>query len=243
MLYASESTVGKRSRNEDKCITKEFGDVLFAAVADGMGGHAAGDVASRLTLDTVIDELSEFQLKDDPEKALKRALNEANLQVYRVAQDNPEYHGMGSTVVCVVLNGTDYTVANVGDSRVFKISGDTVEQISQDHSLVWELYKANIITEEDICTHPLRNIITRSIGNELTVSADFFTGTLLPGETLLLCSDGLHGSVSKKDILDIVSRDKDLKTCCRTLIDTALDNDSSDNITVVLISNREDNVK
>ena len=243
MLYASESTIGKRSRNEDKCITKEFGDVLFVAVADGMGGHAAGDVASRLSIDTVIDELSEFQLKDDPKKALKRALNEANLQVYRIAQDNPVYHGMGSTIVCAVLNGEEYTIANIGDSRIYKITADNVEQLSQDHSLVWELYKANIITEDEIQTHPLRNVITRSIGNELSVSADFFDGKLLPGESLLLCSDGLHGSVSKQDVLDTVSSESNLDACCKKLIETALEKGSTDNITVVLVSNRKEDVE
>ncbi len=237
MIYTSKSITGLRSNNEDSVAVKAFdcGRVLFAAVADGMGGPVAGEVASRAVIDAMADELDPALIGVDAEKALRNAIRDANLAVYRLAQDNSDYRGMGSTLVCAVVSPDSFTAANIGDSRLYLFSGGCLTRITRDHSLVASLVSSGIITEEQAMVHPMRNIITRAVGIELTVSPDLYSGTWTAGDMLLLCSDGLHGVLGADTISEILGRDRSLEELCGDLVNTASAAGSTDNISVVLI--------
>ncbi len=240
MIYAFKSVVGKRETNEDSCIIREYGDALFAAVADGMGGCAAGEVASRAAIDTVTDELSPYLLQNEPEKALMRAINEANLYVYRLSRDNPSYRGMGSTLVCACICDGVLTYANVGDSRIYMISNGSIRQLSKDHSLVAELLATGSITEREAKCHPLKNLITRSVGNELSVKADIASCPISGEQSILLCSDGLHGTLTDAEILSVCQENDSPLSICEKLVAEATIRGSSDNITAVFVSGRNE---
>ena len=237
MIYASKSITGLRSNNEDSIAVKAYdgGAVLFAAVADGMGGPVAGEVASRTIIDTMIEELDPLLIGSDAEKTLRNSIREANLAVYRLAQDNSDYRGMGSTLVCAAVSSGSFTAANIGDSRLYLFSGGRLKRITRDHSLVASLVNAGVITEEQAMRHPMRNVITRAVGVELTVSPDFYTGTWAPGDLLVLCSDGLHGVLGNDSLADILGRDLPPDELCGVLLDAASAAGSTDNISVVVI--------
>ena len=237
MIYASKSITGLRSNNEDSIAVKAYdgGAVLFAAVADGMGGPVAGEVASRTIIDTMIEELDPLLIGSGAEKTLRNSIREANLAVYRLAQDNSDYRGMGSTLVCAAVSSGSFTAANIGDSRLYLFSGGRLKRITRDHSLVASLVNAGVITEEQAMRHPMRNVITRAVGVELTVSPDFYTGTWAPGDLLVLCSDGLHGVLGNDSLADILGRDLPPDELCGVLLDAASAAGSTDNISVVVI--------
>ena len=233
--YAHKSITGHRAGNEDNCLALAQEKRILAAVADGMGGMACGATASRLTVDALSDfvELA----SDTPEKSLDRAVREANLSVYRYAADNPPCGGMGSTLVGVIADGESFHAVNVGDSRLYQFHTGFLTRITRDHSLVNSLLEAGVITESEAVNHPLRNIITKAIGIDFTISPDYFNGTWEPGDFLLLCSDGLHGVLPEKDISTILSMDFSDEELCDLLVDAALNAGSRDNITTVLIRN------
>ena len=237
MIYASKSITGLRSNNEDSVAVKAFdgGRILFAAVADGMGGPLAGEVASKTVIDAMTEELDPALIGTDTEKTLRNSIRNANFAVYRLAQENSDYRGMGSTLVCAVVSHDSFTAANIGDSRLYLFSGGSLRRITRDHSLVASLVSSGIITEEQAMAHPMRNIITRAVGIELTVSPDLYSGTWAAGDLLLLCSDGLHGVLGADTISEILGRDRSPDELCGDLIDTASAAGSTDNISVVLI--------
>ena len=237
MIYASKTITGLRSNNEDSVAVKTYGGgrILFAAVADGMGGPAAGEIASRTVTDTIAEELDSALIDSEAERTMRNSIRAANLEVYRLAQDNSDYRGMGSTLVCAVVSSGSFTAANIGDSRLYLFSGGSLKQITQDHSLVASLVSSGIITEEQAMIHPMRNVITRAVGIEPTVSPDFYTGTWECGDTLLLCSDGLHGVLNANSLAGILGKDLSLKDLCDCLVSAASDAGSTDNISVILI--------
>ena len=239
MIYASKSITGLRANNEDSVAIKTYGggSVLFAAVADGMGGPAAGEVASRTVADTMTEELDPALIGTEPEKTLRNSVLAANLAVYRLAHDNSDYLGMGSTLVCAAVTAGSFTAANVGDSRLYLFSGGGLRQITTDHSMVASLVSSGVITEEQAMIHPMRNIITRAVGIELAVSPDLYTGTWSEGDTLLLCSDGLHGALGPSGIAGILSRELSPEELCGELVEAASAAGSTDNISVIVIRN------
>lgn len=237
MIYASKSIAGLRSNNEDSVavISYDGGRILFAAVADGMGGPVAGEVASRTIINALMDELDPALIGSDTEQTMRNAIREANLAVYRLSQDNSDYRGMGSTLVCAAVSSDSFTAANVGDSRLYLFRGGCLSRITQDHSLVASLVKSGVITEEQAMIHPMRNIITRAVGIDLTVAPDFYTGTLSAGDILLLCSDGLHGALGSDRIAGILGKDLPPEELCDELVAAASEAGSTDNISVVLV--------
>ncbi|MBQ1771643.1 MAG: Stp1/IreP family PP2C-type Ser/Thr phosphatase [Clostridia bacterium] len=237
MIYASKTITGLRSNNEDSVAVKTYGGgrILFAAVADGMGGPAAGEIASRTVTDTMAEELDSALIDSEAERTMRNSIRAANLEVYRLAQDNSDYRGMGSTLVCAVVSSGSFTAANIGDSRLYLFSGGSLKQITRDHSLVASLVSSGIITEEQAMIHPMRNVITRAVGIEPTVSPDIYTGTWECGDTLLLCSDGLHGVLNADSLAGILGKDLSLNDLCDNLVNAASDAGSTDNISVILI--------
>ena len=186
MIYTIRTETGKRAHNEDYgYIPAESNALPFIAVSDGMGGHAAGEVASKMTINGVLEQLRHCH-EDNPVSALRRAISRVNLDVYRTAQDSESLRGMGATLVCAVLGSRRYVVANVGDSRLYHFDGETMEQVTTDHSLVEMLVQSGSISREEARTHPRRNVITRAIGIGLSVDIDLLTA---PGSrTMCFCS-------------------------------------------------------
>ena len=235
-----------RKDNQDSFIIEKCDarDCLIVALCDGMGGAKAGGFASRLSnkafVSHIYDKISSRFIKSVVySQLLKDACEVANGVAYEYAHFDENFWGMGTTLVGGVIkkNGNGYII-NVGDSRAYLLSPkrNTVEQITKDHSLVQELIDADVITKEQAKYHPQKNVITRAIGSEESVSADYYQFTLRQGEYLLLCSDGLSNIVSDKEILDCACRFDSPEILCRELLDMALSRSAPDNVTVVAVA-------
>ncbi|NLI54472.1 MAG: Stp1/IreP family PP2C-type Ser/Thr phosphatase [Clostridiales bacterium] len=239
MKYAVKTDIGKRIHNEDSFLLPEKSDYpMLFAVADGMGGHAAGAVASS----ALIDELKAFDQKIEPGRELeqlRQAVENANFGVYQKSEEDRSLHGMGTTLVAALLLGTKYIAANVGDSRMYCFDGTSLDTVTTDHSLVEQLVLAGAITKEEARVHPQRNIITRAVGVSPVVEPDLFERDWQAGDILVLCSDGLHGAVEEDDIVSVLGSDRSLESMCDILVQLALDNGGTDNITLILIQLEE----
>ena len=235
----SKTDIGKlRQLNQDFVFTSIYPlgvlDNLFL-VADGMGGHKAGDYASKCAVETIIEMCSKSRGKKMV-TAISDAINEANTRIRRKAMEDVNMVGMGTTAVLATVNNDTLTVANVGDSRLYIISAEkTITQITRDHSLVEEMVRMGGIDRVSARNHPDKNIITRAIGATGNVNIDFFEVSLKEGDVILMCSDGLSNMLEDKDILEIVTTNDDLQTTANALVSAANENGGSDNISVVLI--------
>lgn len=225
-----------RKINEDSFRIFESEEYSYGIVADGMGGHQAGEVASAMAVDGIsayIDEhlsgeLDRFQAME----VIRQGFLSANRKIYEFSCENERVMGMGTTATLCMLRGGYIIFAHVGDSRAYMI-GDTISQITRDHSYVQELVKLGQITPEQAKHHPRRNIITRAMGVEKTVKVD--TGVKpYNGERLLLCSDGLVDEIEDSELFD-AARDGDPDECVRRLVNTANERGGNDNITAVIM--------
>lgn len=205
-------------------------------VADGMGGHNAGEVASEYAVDAFVERLRSTG-NTSPADALSDAVAFANASVYEKAGEDIDKAGMGTTMVAAVLEGKHLTVMNVGDSRLYYLDRTSIRQISRDHSVVEELIRRGALTEEDAAFHRDRHKITRAVGAEPAVNPDFFdldfAGT--EDEGILLCTDGLTNEVSDRELFSILEGTGTLKTRVRALIDTANAHRGADNITALCV--------
>ena len=224
----------------EKCDAK---DCLVVALCDGMGGAKAGGLASQLSNKAFVSYIyakltSRVNRALDFQKILRDACTEANGVAYEYSQFDEEYNGMGTTIVGGVVksNGNGYII-NVGDSRAYHISRrlDCITQITRDHSLVEELVEYGAITTEQAKTHPQRNVITRALGSEAQVEADYFEFSLQGGDFLLLCSDGLSNIVSDEEILAYAKEYPEPELLCRSLMSKALNRGAGDNVTVLAV--------
>ena len=238
MLQAfSVTDIGKRRQlNQDYVFAQEtpLGNLanLFL-VADGMGGHNAGDYASRYAVETVVREVK-GSFEKSPVRILGKAIKVANDQIRRKAGEDVSLYGMGTTMVAATLMGHYLQVANVGDSRLY-IVNDEIRQITRDHSLVEEMVRLGGIKPEEAKHHPDKNIITRAVGAEDKVEPDFFTVELQEGEIVLMCSDGLTNMLEDEEIRMIISGARDLVEKAESLVEAANANGGRDNISVILI--------
>jgi protein phosphatase len=198
-----------------------------------MGGHAAGDLASRVCVETMVSSI-EGSGQTETIPILAEAVQKANRAVLKKAAEKPEYAGMGTTIVAAVIDGNTLYVANVGDSRLYLIDDDRIDQITLDHSLVAEMVRSGRISPEQMRNHPEKNIITRAVGGEENVEADFFDVGLHKGDVVLLCSDGLTNMVEDEQIFRIIRREKTLRDAGQKLISAANSAGGRDNISVVL---------
>lgn len=224
---ASESIAGQRPYQEDAVLIETLPDGrTLVAVADGMGGHAAGEVASALALETLVEAVTDG-------RNLKEAFSLANERVHAKARD-PGKQGMGTTLVAMLLDGDSYTVANVGDSRGYLLSATAVRQITEDHSFVAEAVKRGE-SEDEMLASQWKDALTRSIGGEPEVDADLFGPfSVDPDTAVLLCSDGLYKTLSDDDVLALFLRSGGPRAASQTLASTALEKGSDDNISVVI---------
>ena len=245
MIYNCDSHVGKvRKNNEDYCmgeIIQTEGDCIgIFALADGMGGHQKGEVASKIAVESIIDFLKENISQsgcikmDYLDDIIKQAYNYANKKIYAKALEDNSCEGMGTTLVVAVIYKNDVIIANVGDSRGYLLHNHDFRKITKDHSVVEELVNANLITEEEARRHPRRNQITRAMGAEEIIIVDIFREKLEKDDILLLATDGLTGCVEDESIKNIIEQDKGIKEICQDLINEANNNSGKDNISVIL---------
>ncbi len=226
--YAVASDTGRRRRrNEDNYVVAS---PLFA-VADGMGGAQAGEVASSLAA-SALEAGTPEEL--DGQERLKALIQEANRRIFDRASTDPSASGMGTTMTVALVEGMSVVIGHVGDSRAYLVRGDSMEQLTEDHSLVNELVKSGKLSEEDAQIHPQRSVITRAVGTDPDVDVDTFTIEAEDGDVFLLCSDGLTDMVEDVDILEIVDANRgDLEKAVRSLVQFANKEGGEDNITAV----------
>lgn len=234
----SMTDVGKRRQlNQDYVFTSEnpVGNLpnLFL-VADGMGGHNAGDYASRYTVETIVSEIAKSYEKN-PVRILKKAIETANAHIREKSLETEEMAGMGTTIVAASCLENKLQVANVGDSRLYVIHEQKITQITRDHSLVEEMVRMGGIDRESARNHPDKNIITRAVGAQDTVEIDFFQLELHAGDMILMCTDGLTNMLEDEEIRMILGGQRDIVEMAESLILAANNNGGKDNIAVILI--------
>ena len=215
----------------DPALLARRGELFI--VADGMGGHNAGEVASQMAL----DELQRAYFADpnpDIQASLAQALQAANQAIYQLSRADARQMGMGTTAALAVVHHQQVFVANVGDSRVYLVRGGQISQITHDHSWVEEQVRAGVLTPEQARTHPQRNIITRALGTGPAVEPEFYGGALQIGDVLVLCSDGLTGHVTDAEIL-LLAGENPPNIAAQRLIELANERGGSDNITVIIV--------
>lgn len=236
-FYAITDIGRKRELNEDYIYTsgQPIGALpnLFI-VADGMGGHKAGDYASMHTVDRFVEVIRELGEEHGVQDAINEAVTAANAYIYQRSRENSNLSGMGTTLVLASCIGNEVIVANIGDSRLYLVN-DAMTQITRDHSLVEEMVTLGGIDREMARNHPDKNIITRAVGVKEEVAADFFEVDLTKGDKLLLCSDGLTNMLRDEEIHQIIQENKELEQAAKALIDAANENGGRDNIAVVLV--------
>lgn len=228
-----------RASNQDTFRIDITGDELgFLVLCDGMGGARAGNIASARAADRFMEQVRAADAGEKDTDALSRileqAVTQANAEVFRLAESSSEYKGMGTTLVGAICAGNRVVLANVGDSRAYVVDGDSIAQMTEDHSVVAELVRAGRLSAEDARHYPGRNLITRAVGVEEEVEADYYEIKLHEGQTLLLCSDGLSGPVTDREIAAVVAQAASQEEACDRLIARACDAGGNDNITVVL---------
>lgn len=240
IVSAGVTNIGRKRKVNQDSFLMEPGSKLFV-VADGMGGHAGGETASKLTVETVVQSILNDRassLNAEPGDLVMGAVHRANTAVHSTAEKNKTLAGMGTTVVTMYFTNGKLYVGHVGDSRVYMARKGQLWQLTKDHSLVNEKLKAGIITREQMKRDRSRNVITRSVGFESSVLVDIYEKEVNPGDLYLACSDGLSGMMEDSEILRLIDEKgwdtEDLNPLCNALIELACNNGGDDNVTVVV---------
>ena len=238
--------VGKvRTIDEDSILAADlsFGvnsksnKFLLLAVADGMGGHAKGEEASKIALNAIVRTVIPELFNDTPfTELLEKGIQNANQDILDYTAKHPESSGMGTTSVCAVVKGNEVHLANVGDSRAYVISDDEIRPVTKDHSYVQALVDEGKITQAEAREHPKKNIITKAVGISPSVEADKSILTLGSDESLLLCCDGVIAHLTDEDIHKIINDSPDPQSACQKIVDTANERGGSDNISLIILS-------
>ncbi|WP_409294424.1 Stp1/IreP family PP2C-type Ser/Thr phosphatase [Peribacillus sp. SCS-26] len=228
-----------RQLNEDNggVFTNSSG-IILAAIADGMGGHRAGDVASRMAIDSLQEywgETGDFSDIEDAEDWLRTHIVKVNDLIYRHSLANPECEGMGTTIVAAVCTESFASIAHVGDSRGYMSTEGRLIHLTEDHTLVNELVRCGELTREEAEHHPRKNVLLRALGTEKHVEIDTAIRTMQGNDTLLLCSDGLSNKVSEQKLQEIIQSSINLEAKSEEMVKLAIENGGEDNITLVLV--------
>lgn len=235
--WALTDTGCVRSENQDSWLVRGTGEILTAIVCDGMGGARAGNVASRMGVERFAEWLCPgLDTVERAEELAPRAVEEANRAIYDLAAMEPDYEGMGTTLVAAVTDGRSARIVNIGDSRCYLVRNRVIRQVTRDHSLVQDLVDRGEIDRADAWLHPQRNYITRALGTDAAVQADLYREELEPGDVLLLCTDGLSGIVNPQELLFEIAYGGELETAAKRMMDIALERGAPDNVTLVLLS-------
>lgn len=239
--YFSTDRGQVRGHNEDSGgVYYNPSGQLLAVIADGMGGHQAGDVASEMAVSMIQDSWEKskaLKLPEETEAWLSEILSDVNHEIYELASQKEELAGMGTTIVVIIYSGDFITIAHIGDSRCYIQNENGFQQITEDHSLVNELVRSGQISKADAEQHPRKNIVLKALGTEETVIADIRSLSLEFGDKLLLCSDGLTDKISNNKILEFIVSNKKLKEIGEGLIDLANERGGEDNISLIIIDN------
>jgi serine/threonine protein phosphatase PrpC len=240
-VTAAKTDQGRvRQNNEDNLHVSADGNLLV--VADGMGGHASGEVASKMAVDIISDYLKKDQgsligsyQKDFSEQTNKlgAAVRLANMAIYEASLSKPGWQGMGTTIAAVFFNGGRLSIVHVGDSRIYLVRAGDISPLTDDHSLVNEQVKRDLLTKEEAAASDMKNILTRAVGIGPEVEVDMDELTIADGDILILCSDGLTSMVSDEDILAAVTSGKDPSLACERLVNMANEKGGRDNVTVI----------
>ena len=234
----------KRANNEDNYLIND--ELSLFVVCDGMGGHVGGEFASAIAVNTVEEVLASIEVNpgsvpaadedavEHTREKLRYAVRLAGKRIFEKAGADPEFKGMGTTVVVLILDAGNVFIGHVGDSRAYRIRGNQIEQLTEDHSLVNEKIRAGLITKEEAATHRMRNIITRSLGFQEEVEIDTQVHAIQKGDRYLLCSDGLSGLVKGEEIGELV-RGHGPQDAARKLVHLACERGGDDNITTVVL--------
>lgn len=235
-ISAATSAGCIRPLNEDAYYVSEPDStgMVLAIVADGMGGHNAGEIASGKAVGIVQKDVAEESDKSARE-ILVKAVDDANREIYEMSKNKKSLSGMGTTMTACVAENNNVTAVQVGDSRLYRIRKDSITQITKDHSLVEMLVDSGEITKEEAKSHPQKNIITRAVGTDKTVESDVYEFKTKKGDVILLCSDGLVNMVEDETILSIINTSKNLEEAANNLVFNAETAGGTDNITVILI--------
>lgn len=240
LKVGSLTDVGRvREINQD-CLTADPERGLFV-VADGMGGHLAGEKASMSAVETIgallTSEALDAALAGDLEALLQDVIQAANRIIVQASMQDASMRGMGTTATLAVTTETGVYLGHIGDSRAYLLTPDAIEQVTEDHSVVAQLLRARAITPQEAQRHPYRNVITKCLGMQMEVEADTRLISWNPGDRLLLCSDGLSGLVLDEEMLAVVNECSDPQEACERLVAMANERGGFDNITVILLQN------
>jgi serine/threonine protein phosphatase PrpC len=235
-----------RQVNEDSAAVFYRENVMLALVADGMGGHQAGDVASQMALEKIKQAFDTVELSEKVaawEDWLLKTIQESNQFIYEYAINHDTYHGMGTTIVSALFLPDFFIITHVGDSRLYRYTREKLEAITADHSLVNELLRSGQITKEEAEIHPQRNVITRALGTEETVEVEIQTLSYIGDEYVLLCSDGFSNSVTEEQMISVLAGEETVEVKASKFIDLALEAGGDDNITLILIKTKGDELE
>jgi protein phosphatase len=228
-----------RNRNEDAGgIFYNSDGQMLAIVADGMGGHQAGDVASDMAASFIQEkwkEMDKVEMPGELEKWMSQIIAEVNAAIFEYALNHPQHEGMGTTVVMAVCTEEFITIAHIGDSRCYLLNEDGLAQITEDHSLVNELVRSGQISKEDAEHHPRKNILLKALGTEQEVSEDVQTLSWEKGDQILLCSDGLTNKIIDEELKDLLSSNKNVDEIANEMLELANDRGGEDNITLAIL--------
>lgn len=242
IICAGATDIGRKRKTNQDSICLDYAHNFFA-VADGMGGHNGGDIASQLSVKVMPEFLKKNTNTLEPEKLMKLTIQEVNKEILKKAEENPDLNGMGTTLSAIQFHGPQLLIGNVGDSRVYLINNHHIFQLTRDHSFVQEKLNMGIYTREEAINDPQKNVLVRSVGFESDLLVDVFQYRICKNDMFLICSDGLHGKVSDADILHIVQRNisdpsrcqmADVEKAVNELIQQANDNGGQDNISVII---------
>lgn len=244
LISAGLTDIGqKRKTNQDSIYIGK--DKNFFVVADGMGGHNGGDIASALAVKTVPETMyASLNSGRNPSESIISAISAANKAIFLKGQADPKLEGMGTTVVSLYFKGDSVYVGNVGDSRAYLINKKSIYQLTRDHSIVQEKLSLGIYTREEAANDPMKNVLSRTVGYEATTDSEVFTYKVCRNDMLFICSDGLHGKVSDEDMIYLINKhipdpakatQKDIDRIVQTLVDQANANGGNDNISVILV--------
>lgn len=241
IIHAGATDIGrKRKTNQDSIY--EGPEFQIFAVADGMGGHNGGDIASQMAT-SLIPEFMQKHHDMEPRDRLTACIRHVNQQIHHRSEEQPELKGMGTTLTAILFQGQQLMLGNVGDSRVYMVHGGLLYQLSRDHSFVQEKLTMGVYTREDAALDKQKNVLVRSVGFDADVAVDVFTYRVCKNDIFLLCSDGLHGKVSDHDILYILQKNlpdparatrADVERAVKELIHQANENGGQDNISAII---------
>lgn len=222
-----------RKVNEDYLGYHEDMEKKIYVVADGMGGHNAGEIASKLAVDTVIEYINSICCMENLEKVLEEAIEFSNKRIYEFSKTNPSLNGMGTTVTACLIKDSVMAAANVGDSRCYIANEQGMHQVTKDHSLVQQLVDNGTITAEEAAIHPNKNIITRALGTAPKVDIDTFLLDLKDINKVILCTDGLSNSLTDEEMFEIIVNNNNT-SACEKLVEISKQRGGRDNITVII---------